>query len=430
MSSPAGTAQVTASLEDARLRRFAVLFELEKKARRCERLEELGFVIVNETHNLVRYRQALFWEREGKGGRVAALSGLAVPDRSAPFVVWAERLLAWLATHRAQGGSFGLSDLPPQWQEDWASWFPPQALLVPLSAARAGVVGFVLLVRDEAWTAAEEVVVGNLADAYGHAWFALRRRSPWYRRLLRQRWRNALVLALVAALALFPVHHSVVAPVEVVAKDPAVVRTSVEGVIDTVLVEPNQTVEPGQPLVALDKTRIENRLEVARKARDIAEAELRQTSQQAVFDPESKPALAILRGRLEQSQSEVGYYEQLLERALIRAPRAGIAIFDDADELVGKPVALGEKVMMVAAPEQVEAQVLLPAADAIALRDALLGCQASGSWTRQDATEWWKERGGVIAEQRDKRKADLSDKVPESALTVALRKRGDQVGVA
>jgi serine/threonine-protein kinase len=67
-------------------------------------------------------------------------------------------------------------------------------------------------------------------------------------------------------------------------------------------------------------------------------------------------------------------------------------------------------------------------ADALVLRDALLACSAAGTWTHQDAAKWWQERGPVIAEQRDKRKADLSDKVPESALTVALRKRGDQVG--
>ncbi len=67
-------------------------------------------------------------------------------------------------------------------------------------------------------------------------------------------------------------------------------------------------------------------------------------------------------------------------------------------------------------------------ADAIVLREALLACKAAGGWSRKDGAEWWEERGGVIAEQREKRKADLSDKVPESALTVALRKPGDQVG--
>ncbi|MBW2454609.1 MAG: serine/threonine protein kinase [Deltaproteobacteria bacterium] len=69
-------------------------------------------------------------------------------------------------------------------------------------------------------------------------------------------------------------------------------------------------------------------------------------------------------------------------------------------------------------------------ADALALRDAMQACGAAGSWTHGDAAAWWKERGAVIAEQREKHKGDLSDKVPESALTVALRERGDQVGAA
>jgi serine/threonine protein kinase len=60
--------------------------------------------------------------------------------------------------------------------------------------------------------------------------------------------------------------------------------------------------------------------------------------------------------------------------------------------------------------------------DAAALRDALLACREAGSWSRGDAAEWWKARGPVIAEQREKRKEGLSSKVPESALTVALQK--------
>ncbi len=61
--------------------------------------------------------------------------------------------------------------------------------------------------------------------------------------------------------------------------------------------------------------------------------------------------------------------------------------------------------------------------DARALRRALLACEAAGSWSRGEAAEWWEANGTVIAEQRDKRKEGLSSKVPESALTAALKKR-------
>jgi hypothetical protein len=61
-----------------------------------------------------------------------------------------------------------------------------------------------------------------------------------------------------------------------------------------------------------------------------------------------------------------------LERIRVRAERPGIAIFGDPNDWIGKPVVVGEKVLLLADPEQVELEIRLPVADAINLRPGAL----------------------------------------------------------
>lgn len=50
--------------------------------------------------------------------------------------------------------------------------------------------------------------------------------------------------------------------------------------------------------------------------------------------------------------------------------RDGIALFDDPTEWIGKPVTTGERIMRVAAPEDVEVEAWLPVGDAVPLKRA------------------------------------------------------------
>ena len=49
------------------------------------------------------------------------------------------------------------------------------------------------------------------------------------------------------------------------------------------------------------------------------------------------------------------------------APTAGVALFDDPSEWIGKPVNTGERIMRVAAPDDVEVEAWLSVSDAVPL---------------------------------------------------------------
>lgn len=353
---------------------LAALLQLEKRARACADAQALAFLMVNDTHALAAYRQAALWlPGAGGDGVISALSGLAVPDPNAPFTVW----LAGLLASRAREGASGPFAATPDEHPMWAEHLPGHGLLLrlPLGDATAGD-GLLALWRDTPWTGAEIAVLGLLADAYAHAWRALAptqrkgRAATWWGRLRhgerRTRWWLALGVAVIA-LMFVPVRQSVLAPAEVVARAPMAVRAPLQGVVDQIAVTPNQTVEKGQLLAALDVRDLEGRLESARQALAVADAELRQNQQQALVDDRSKATLALAQGKRAQAASDVDFYAKAVARTQLRAERAGIVLFDDPADWIGKPVALGERIMMVADPADVELEIHLPVGDAIAL---------------------------------------------------------------
>lgn len=364
---------VAASNIEAQLFGLSTLVQLGKRARHAATAQELAFVMVNETNALVPYRQAVLWRREGKGrGGVVAISGSAVVERNAPITLWLNRALSKLDPGAVDAPwTVGPADLTGALSEEWAEWLPAQALWVPLAVDSAHVLGGLLLAREQPWSEGERHITGELADSYAHAWAGFlggRRRS-----LLSRIWggRRFLKLAIAAALVgvmFLPITLSALAPAEVVPFKPTIVRAPLEGVVDHFTVEPNAPVKQGQTLLELDPRAIQNKLDVATKALAVAEAEYRQAAQEALFDDKSRAKLTVLKARADQRRTDVSYAQSLLDRIHVTASRDGLALFDDPNDWIGRPVTIGERLLEIADPTEGELEIWLPIADAITLK--------------------------------------------------------------
>ncbi|RLM21939.1 multidrug transporter [Brenneria alni] len=354
------------SEQDSRLALLAELLQLESRARARETQDELAFFIVNETHNLVKYRQALLWE--GERQRLCAASGLATLDANAPFCSEFSRLCRQWQQQDRPTQTLRWQNLPASDQLLWQEYLPEFLLWLPLRRPQGEPPLVLILARDSGWQPAEVVLLEKLADAYSHAWISLgkKRRGKTVIPPNRRRLILAGAIALLLIM-LIPVRQSVLAPAEIVAHRPVMVRAPVAGVVDDILVRPNQQITANQPLVRLDARELENRLESGRQAFATADAQFRQAQQQALFDANSKASLAVLQSRREQAQSEMDFLQRQLERMQLVSPRDGVAIFDDVSDWIGRSVAVGERIMMIADPHDVELEIQLPAADAIAL---------------------------------------------------------------
>lgn len=363
---------VAPSAVDAQLYGLGTLIQLLKRARHATTSEELAFVMVNETHALLPYRQAALWQRDAQGkGRVLAISGAATVERNAPFLLWLNRAFAELdgAANVPRVRFVDVASLDGATRDAWPEWLPAHGLLVMLGADGAPPLGALLLAREQPWSEGDGHLIQELTDCYGTAWHAFRKHS---RRWTAWRGRSALVkLALAAALVvvmLLPISLSALAPAEVVAFRPTLVRAPLEGVVDRFEVQPNAEVKEGQLLLTLDPRAIENKLDVAVKALAVAEAEYRQAAQSAVFEDKSRALLAVLKGRAEQRRADVTYNQSLLERIKVTATRSGLVLFDDPNAWIGRPVAIGERLVEIADPAQAEIEIWLPVADAITLK--------------------------------------------------------------
>ena len=172
---------------------------------------------------------------------------------------------------------------------------------------------------------------------------------------------------LVLLIVFFPVRLTVLAPAELVPENPAVIRVPIEGVIEEFFVKPNEAVQVGQLLFRLDLTSLISKLQISQQEMQIAQAEYRQSSLQSLTDPKSRTVLTAQEGRAAEKKLETDYLKLLLDKAQIKAPRAGVAIFDDPSEWLGKPVVAGEKIMVVATESKAEIEVWIPLNEAIDL---------------------------------------------------------------
>jgi hypothetical protein len=245
---------------------------------------------------------------------------------------------------------------------------PAHALWLPLSDRAGRSLGGVLFARDEAWRPTDAALLSELGRVWAHelAAFAPRQSlAAKARSLLGSSRRRRWAAAAAVAACLIPVRMTVLAPAEVTAKDAFIVRAPLDGVIDKLYVQPNQPVAKGALLLGLDATTLQSHYALARKDYDTASEEYRQAQQLAVTDDKQRLDMAMTKGKLDDSVVALDYSAEQLARVKVTAPRAGVAVFADSNDWTGKAVAVGEKIMLLAAPTNVELTAYLPVADDI-----------------------------------------------------------------
>ena len=354
------------------------LAELSRRARQAGSAAELRFLLVNDTHALVPYRQSAFWLEPGG---LQALSGVLQIEANAPYAQWLEKVVAHCAAVAGrEPAPIDRAGLPPALAAEWNEWLPEHGFWLPLPPHSGGpAAGGLLLARDHPWGAAEAFLLAEWGDAWRHAWDAVVRPAPlgrWWRRdaaakSSRTWWKRAGPRWAAAALlvAMLPVRLTILAPAELVPARPETVRAPLEGVIGAFHVQPNEQVRKGQPLFVFDEALLRSRLEVSRQSLATAESEYRQALQQALSDTRSKAQLSVLTGKIEEKRAESAYLAEQLARAQVVSPRDGVVLFDDPSEWIGKPVAIGERIMRVAAPDDIEVEAWVGLGDAIPLTE-------------------------------------------------------------
>jgi HlyD family secretion protein len=352
----------------------ARLLRLETDLRRIRAADAVGFFVANETRQVTKSQQTfvLGLDRLGKIC-VTAVSALVTVDRSAPLIVWVEALLFEIEKECTLNAvrefdAHGIELSPGVKQASYPLKF---MVWLPFLDMQGKLIGGMLQAKTAPWSESDLVVSKHVADACAHAYIALNAnvRSPSFTFSIKPRFVGATAAVLIA-VGCVPVSMTALAPVEVSPRSSFVVTAPVEGVVDAVLVQPNSAVRKDQPLVRLSDTILRNRLDIADREVMVAEAKAKKSAQLAFVDVRGRHELGIAQAEHELRRAERDYAKELLDRSVVRADRDGIAFFADAKDLIGRPVAVGERLMELADPALLEFRIDLPVADAIVLRDA------------------------------------------------------------
>ena len=348
------------------LLRLSALLDLERRARGV-RGAELTYLMVNDTTLVVASQQAALW----RGGELAAVSGVATAEPGGPYARFLKSVLPAAAAMAAADPELPVvvdaATLSVSTRE-WSTWFPPSAVYLPLPDPRGGAIGGLLLGRQDPFHPGELQLLSAVAGTYGLALAAMELPARRERRLPPRRVMQGAAAVLLVAASFAPIRSSVLAPGEIVAAAPSPIRAPFEGVVDSVHVAPNAFVHRGDRLISLETTERRAKAEVADKALEIARAEYAEVSQQAFNDTQAKGKLALLRAKIEQAQLEADYNRKVLARAEIQAPADGVAVFDDAHQWIGRPVALGERIMVLAPPVSEALDISVPVADVVTFK--------------------------------------------------------------
>lgn len=353
----------------------ALAEKLAARAMAANNVAELAFSLANDVYSLLQFRQALVFEAAGDGESLRCVSGLARPTEDSPYLLWLNRAWPEILTHLPEQPAWvTLPDdhaaWPEQVVEGWLEWWPSGVLSLPLYRRNGECLGRVVFLMDAPPAVWQREVLARLQPTWAYCWEMLagERKSSWQQRLRHElgRRRRLLLLAL-AVIVLFPVRQSALAPAEIVAMSSSVMTSPLDGVVKTIHVRPNQPVKAGDKLFSLDDTTLRNRLEVAQKSMAVADAELLSTTQKSFDAPQSKGELSALTGRAYERRAELAAIQAQLARIDVVAPADGVAVFGDPDDWLGRPVAVGERIMLLADPTTPGILVHLPVADAIAL---------------------------------------------------------------
>jgi len=164
----------------------------------------------------------------------------------------------------------------------------------------------------------------------------------------------------------------VVAPSEVTAKDPLVVTAPINGVIAEVVTRPGQEVREGDLLFRYDKRVALEELNVARQQVQIIQSNLNRSSTQAFWDAKARAEISLLELKLEQERAKLRVAEYNVSKLEVVAEAPGRVVLDDPNEWRGKPVSVGQKVMVLVDPLRTKLRIWLPPDDNVAFDSTAL----------------------------------------------------------
>ena len=351
--------------------KIARLISLEKKTREAKSKDELNFLVVNETREIIDYTTSFLLLKSATDKfHINAISDIASIDRTAPLVTFVESII----NHKTKINlkeieSIDLEQFSKKIKKQKPKNIPQYLLCIPIFSPQRGLQGYLLLARNKNFNDNENELVQHLSRTYGHAYNTFLTNFSIKNFLKKnftgkKRW---ITISVIILIFLFPVRITSTAPVEVVAKNPFLITSPFDGVVKKIIANNNDQTKPGDLLVLLEDIDLSNEFNLAKQSLQVAEKELLRTRQSSFTDNEQKSRLAELVAQVDLKRVELKSAERKLKNSKIYSEKKGVVIVDRKSDWQGKPVAVGEKILTIADPSNIEFLIWLPVKDSIVI---------------------------------------------------------------
>ena len=351
--------------------KIARLISLEKKTREAKSKDELNFLVVNETREIIDYTTSFLLLKSATDKfHINAISDIASIDRTAPLVTFVESIINHKTkTNLKEIESIDLEQFSKKIKKQKPKNIPQYLLCIPIFSPQRGLQGYLLLARNKNFNENENELVQHLSRTYGHAYntfltnFSIKN---FFKKNFtgKKQW---ITISVIILIFLFPVRMTSTAPVEVVAKNPFLITSPFDGVVKKIIANNNDQTKPGDLLVLLEDIDLSNEFNLAKQSLQVAEKELLRTRQSSFTDNEQKSRLAELVAQVDLKRVELKSAERKLKNSKIYSEKKGVVIVDRKSDWQGKPVAVGEKILTIADPNNIEFLIWLPVKDSIVI---------------------------------------------------------------
>ncbi len=360
--------------EQGALSRVVGLQTLATEFFSAENRTQLIFRLLNRTVSLCGYPRAVLFRIHGDSGKFIAVSGKASVDRYSETVEKWNLLVGGIAEKEkaqllsADWAAKRGADTDNAWRYISSRtngltvyWLP----LLPWGRLRYGL--WFERWGDTEWTE-EDLNLLNLVGLSAKAAFERLEPDSLLRRFregLLTRYRLFCIVTLLTAIVLcWRIPLRVVAPCEIIARTPFMVTAPLSGVISQVLVKSGEVVAVDDPLFVYDDRVVREELNIARQQMKILETGIRITKINALSSQDARAELEIMKYKLKQEKIRLRMAEYRNAKINVTAEAAGTVItIGNPDEWRGRPVTMGEKVLVITDPAEISLRLWISEAD-------------------------------------------------------------------
>ena len=186
--------------------------------------------------------------------------------------------------------------------------------------------------------------------------------------IIRSTFFQFILFSGIVTIMFIPVSLSVIGQAEIIPNNPSIINAPIDGVIDDILVDNNDKVLQQTPLVNFEKTQLQNSFDLAQQELKVIQTELLQAQQSSFNSKEDKALVSLLQSKIILTQETVNYQKLLLDKATILSPNDGTIVIKDKQLLIGRPFQIGENIMVIADPSDVQVEIQVPVKDSITIK--------------------------------------------------------------